>query len=148
MKKMTMTNKQELSLTVSNTINAPVEKVFDAWLDPHSLAKFMRPKPGMKNPAVELEAKQGGKFRIEMNVGDEIIPHCGEYLEIDRPHRLSFSWESPFSGEDSRVTIDFLPVNATTTKVTLNHVRFPSEESRDNHQGGWVNILAASKEVI
>ncbi len=143
-----MTNKEELSLTVSSTIHASAEKVFDAWLDPQSLAKFMLPKPGMVNPAVELEAKPGGRFRIDMNVGDEIIPHSGEYLEINRPLRLSFSWESPFSGDDSRVTIDFRSVNDTTTEVTLNHVRFPNEETRDNHQGGWANILAASKDVI
>ena len=33
----------ELTLTLSRTINAPVEKVFNAWLNPEILAKFMLP---------------------------------------------------------------------------------------------------------
>jgi uncharacterized protein YndB with AHSA1/START domain len=138
-----MKNKEPLSLTVSHTINAPIGNVFDAWLDPNLLSGFMLPKPGMPNPAIELEPRSGGRFRIDMDVGDKIIPHSGEYLEIKRPERLSFSWESPFSTEDSVVTIQFNPVNDNKTEVVLTHIRFPSEESRDNHQGGWTNILQA-----
>jgi len=142
-----MANEEPLSLTVSYTINAPIEKVFDAWLDPNILSGFMLPKPGMPNPAIKLEPKTGGRFRIDMNVGDKIIPHSGEYLEIQRPEKLSFSWESPFSSEDSVVTIQFNPVNDKKTEVVLTHVRFASEESRNNHQGGWSNILAAMNEL-
>ena len=138
-----MTNEEPLSLTVSHTINAPVENVFDAWLDPKILSGFMLPKPGMPNPAIELEPRKGGRFRIDMDVGDKIIPHSGEYLELQRPDKLSFSWESPFSTEDSVVTINFMSVGSGKTKVELTHVRFPSEESRDSHQGGWTNILKA-----
>jgi uncharacterized protein YndB with AHSA1/START domain len=138
-----MTNDEPLSLTVSHTINAPIGNVFDAWLDPKILSGFMLPKPGMPNPAIELDSRTGGRFRIDMDVGDKIIPHSGEYLEIQRPEKLSFSWESPFSTENSVVTIRFNPVSDNKTEVVLTHIRFPSEESRDNHQGGWTNILQA-----
>ncbi len=138
-----MNNQHELSMTVSNKIDASIEKVFDAWLNPETLAKFMLPKPGMVNPGVEIDPRVGGKFRIDMNVGDDIIPHSGEYLEITRPNKLSFSWQSPFSGDGSRVTVELASLDAKTTEITLHHVRFPDQESRDDHKGGWSNILQA-----
>ncbi len=48
--------------------------------------------------------------------------------------------------DDSTVTIDFDKVDGGT-KVTLNHVRFPNEESRANHEGGWTKILEKLSEV-
>jgi uncharacterized protein YndB with AHSA1/START domain len=132
----------ELSLTTSRTIAAPVQSVFDAWLDPAMLAKFMRPMPGMDAPDVENDPVEGGRFNIIMKVGDDNIPHGGTYIEISKYSRLVFTWESPFSIEGSTVTLDFEEAD-NSTKVTLNHVKFPSEESRDNHTGGWNGILEA-----
>ena len=37
----------ELSLNVTKNVNAPIERVFDAWLNPETLASFMQPMPGM-----------------------------------------------------------------------------------------------------
>jgi uncharacterized protein YndB with AHSA1/START domain len=136
-----MNDQNELSLEVSKTINATAEKLFDAWLDASALAKFMLPKPGMPNPAVTVDPRVGGRFNIDMDVGEQIIPHGGEYIEIDRPKRLSFTWESPFSADNSIVTIEFNETQPGSTEVILRHVKFLNEESRDNHNGGWSNIL-------
>ena len=71
------------------------------------------------------------------------MPHAGTYKTIDRPSRLAFTWESPFSTvENSTVTIDFAERDGGTD-VTLHHVRFENEELRNNHQGGWTAILEA-----
>lgn len=133
---------EELKLEVSRTLPFPVERVFDAWLDPKMLAKFMIPGPGMTVPEATADAKVGGRFRIVMH-GEEMgdLPHEGTYKAIDRPNRIVFTWESPFSTiEDSTVTLDFTP-EGDGTKLTLTHVRFESEESRANHEGGWTRIV-------
>ncbi len=133
----------DLVLSVNKRINAPIEKVFDAWLDAATLAKFILPMPGMPEPEVENSPKQGGRFKIVMHVGENDIPHTGEYLEINRPNRLVFTWKSPFSTDDSTVTIDFTKTADNVTDVKLTHVRFIDEEARLNHEGGWANILDA-----
>ncbi|MBE9560733.1 MAG: SRPBCC domain-containing protein [Proteobacteria bacterium] len=132
---------KDLTLNVSKTIHAPIEKVFDAWLNPELLAQFILPMPGMPQPKVENEAQQGGSFTIVMQVGDDKIPHTGEYLEISRPDKLVFSWLSPCSTDGSQVTIDFKVVDSSTTDVKLTHIRFIDEETRADHEGGWTNIL-------
>ena len=138
----------DLSVNISKTINAPIEKVFDAWLDPLMLTQFILPAPGMAQPQVENDARQGGRFSIIMQVGDERIPHTGTYLTLERPHRLAFSWESPFSTDDSIVTLLFDAIDSSTTRLDLSHIKFVNEEARANHQGGWNNILDQLELVI
>lgn len=138
----------DLTLSVSKTINAPIEKVFNAWLDPKMLAQFILPMPGMPQPKVENEPVQSGRFTIVMRVGDSDILHTGEYLEVIRPSKLVFSWISPYSIDGSTVTINFSQASDDKTNVELTHVRFIDEEARSNHEAGWANILEALNETM
>lgn len=132
----------ELELTVNRTISASREKVFNAWLSPETLAKFMGPPNGGSGVSrVSNDPVKGGRFSIVMVMPDKDVPHSGTYLEIDPYSRLSFTWESPHSLDDSVVTIDLAEVDAGTTEVTLKQVKFRSEQARDGHIGGWNAIL-------
>lgn len=137
----------ELAVKLTKTINAPIEKVFDAWLDADMLSKFMLPMPGMPEPRTETDGKEGGTFTIYMVVGDDEIPHKGKYLEVDRPNKLVFTWESPFSPKGSTVTILFKALDSNSTHIDFKHVKFNDEESRTNHEGGWTHILEKLDEI-
>jgi uncharacterized protein YndB with AHSA1/START domain len=52
----------DLTVNVNKTIHAPIEKVFDAWLNPKMLSIFMMPMPGMPESDVENDAREGGNF--------------------------------------------------------------------------------------
>ncbi len=138
----------ELICNQTKVINAPIEKVFDAWLNPEMLSRFMIPMPGMPQPKTEADGVEGGRFTIYMDVGDQVIPHSGTYLEFDRPNRLVFSWESPFSTDGSNVTLEFAEIDSGGTRVDLTHVRFIDEETRSNHEAGWGNILTALNDAF
>ncbi|MCK8485024.1 SRPBCC domain-containing protein [Aliiroseovarius sp. S2029] len=139
----------DLSLEITRHIPYPPERVFDAWLDPKMLTKFMIAGAGVTVPDATVDAKVGGRFCIIMrvpNAGD--LPHEGEYRIIDRAKKLQFTWESHAStAEESIVTLDLTPKDGGTD-LRLHHIRFPSEESRDNHKGGWTAILAKLDEAL
>jgi len=82
-----------------------------------------------------------------MEVGDDKIPHSGEYLEVNRPERLVFTWASPCSIDDSTVTLEFSAIDQSTTEIKLTHIRFIDEETRSDHEGGWSNILDKLDEI-
>ncbi len=130
----------DLTLSVSRTIKAPARRIFDAWLDPVMMAKFMVPRPEMTTREVACDPRVGGRFRIVM-VGDKDYPHEGTYQEISRHSRLVFTWEAPWSAPGSTVTITLTDLG-DATRVDLDHIRFQSEESRDNHAMGWTGMLA------
>jgi len=138
----------DLTVNVSKTIHAPIEKVFDAWLDPKMLSLFMMPMPGMPESEVENDACEGGSFTITMHAGDDRLPHTGKYLEIKRPEKLVFTWVSHCSADNSIVTLDFTKIDQDKTSITLTHVRFIDEQTRCNHEGGWDNILGKLNDVM
>ena len=132
----------DLNLKVERTINAAPTEVFNAWLNPEMLRQFMMPAAGMSVAKASNDPKEGGRFEIVMLAGENEIPHAGTYREISPHDRIVFTWESPFSVDDSTVTLTFMPTNEGT-HLTLTHVRFSDAEARDNHQGGWIGILEA-----
>lgn len=137
----------DLTLTVSRLIRAEPKRVYDAWLDPEMLMRFMRTCEGDKVPSARTDPREGGRFEILMRSNDRDIPHAGTYLEL-RPHeRIVFTWESPYSTDGSTVTVTLAPEGAAT-RLTLTHVKFVSEEMRDNHEKGWGAILDSLRAVF
>ena len=72
----------DLTVNLSKKINAPIEKVFDAWLDPEMLTRFILPDPSMSPPEVTTDAREGGRFEIIMQVGDEKIGFSQIYVQL------------------------------------------------------------------
>ena len=132
----------ELVVNIERTINASAERIFNAWLNPETLGKFMLPMPGMPECQTEVDARVGGRFTIWMQVGEDKIPHSGEYLKIEEFDELAFSWESPASTDGSVVTIRLTEISADKTEIKLTHTKFIDEERRNNHESGWGNILS------
>jgi uncharacterized protein YndB with AHSA1/START domain len=136
----------DLILTARRTIKAPPKTVFDAWLDPAMMSKFMSPRPDMHVREARCDARVGGRFFVMM-VGDRDLPHEGTYREITPHSRLVFTWEAPWSAPGTYVDITFTPV-PEGTEVVLTHVKFLSEESRDNHMQGWTGILGKLSDLV
>jgi uncharacterized protein YndB with AHSA1/START domain len=128
------------SVVIERLIPAPPRVVFDAWLDAEALQRFMCGGPGVRVKRVECDPRVGGRFLIVMNVEGHDISHRGEYVEIERYERLSFTWLSPYAGEGSRVTLQFAETRNGETKLTLEHVGLADEE-RSKHHAGWSHIL-------
>ena len=132
----------DLSLTISRRINAPAQRVYAAWLDPATLTRFMANCQGMSLAAAETDPRVGGRFLLAMNTGTRVVEHRGTYLDLVPHSRIAFTWESEFSKvEGSTVTLE-LVADGEATLLTLTHVRFETESSRDGHTGGWTTILA------
>jgi uncharacterized protein YndB with AHSA1/START domain len=139
----------DLTVNIEKIIHAPIEKVFDAWLNPKMLSKFMKGLPDMADADVETDAREGGHFTIIMHLGDEKIQHTGTYVEISRPDKLVFTWVSRYSVVDnSTVTLNFTKIDDNKTNISLTHVKFIDEEARSGHEEGWSNVLDKLNEVM
>lgn len=126
----------ELNVEVSKVIKAPIEKVFNAWIDPAQMEQWYHPE-GMTTEDVSVDPKVGGAWNLVMKWDGKDMPNGGKYLEIDQPNRLVFTWNN----EKSVVAIDFTKLGDNQTKVKLVHTGFVSEEQRGMHEQGWVGTV-------
>jgi len=132
---------EDLRLTLNRHIAAPPAKVYDAWLDPATLMRFMANCQGMKLAHAETDPRVGGAFRIDIDTGTSVVPHTGTYLILQPHTEIAFTWISPYSSaENSTVTLTLRP-KGDGTDLTLTHVRFIDEKHRDMHVGGWATML-------
>ena len=129
----------DLTLSIRRTIPAAPKAVYDAWLDPATIARFMAGGADQRVTEARTDPRVGGAFRIVMT-SDKEIAHQGVYKDLVPHSLIRFTWESPYSPADSEVTIKLAPV-AGGTEVSLSQVKFLSEGARDGHKGGWTLIL-------
>ncbi len=129
----------ELTLTLTRHLPASPEVVFDAWTTPDHMANWLSPMTTASIPRLDLRV--GGEFQIDMHGGEKDYVHTGRYLEIDRPHKLVFTWISEGTQQQETVVTLELKPDGDGTALTLTHERFPSAESRDNHEKGWTAIV-------
>lgn len=135
-----MSTEPRVKVRVTRRFSTPPEPVFDAWLDPENARKWMFATPSGQMVRVEIEARIGGSFIFVDRRDGEDIEHTGEYLEIDRPRRLAFTFSVPkFSSESTRVTIDIVP-SETGCDLTLTHEGVLSEYA-NRTETGWNGIL-------
>jgi uncharacterized protein YndB with AHSA1/START domain len=135
-----MSEATPVTVRVTCRFDAPPERVFDAWLDPKIAAKFLFATPSGRMVRAEIDARVGGKFVFVDRRDGEDIEHVGDYLDIDRPRRLAFTFAVPkFSSQSTSVSIDIVPDGAGCA-VTLTHAGvLPDYASRTEE--GWTRIL-------
>ena len=133
-----MTVENSGTVTITRRFDLPIERVFDAWLDPVKASKFLFATPTGQMVRVDIDARVGGTFHITRRDGED-VEHVGTYLEIDRPRRLVFTFAVPkYSSQVTRVSIDFRPL-PTGCELGLTHEGV-LPEWLDSSREGWGKI--------
>jgi len=125
---------QDIKQTV--IFEAPIQKVWNAVSTSEGIASWFMPN--------DFEPKVGHEFHVQSPFG----PSPCKVLEIDEPHRLSFSWDT-----DGWVVSFVLKDLGDKTEFTLIHGGWKQADTilpkanekssviRDRMAGGWVTIV-------
>jgi uncharacterized protein YndB with AHSA1/START domain len=139
-----------LIVRVQRAYAHPPERVFDAWLDPALLERWMFGAVVRDEEIVRLsvDSRVGGKFSFMVRRQGTEIDHVGEYLEIDRPKRLVFTWGTADTLPDtSHVTIEIVPLDSGC-ELTLTHEMDPKwADYAARTESGWRKMLDALDKV-
>ena len=87
------------------------EKLWLALTEAENLAWWLSPDGGGKATHVETDARVGGGIRFVAYREGRAVVHSGEYLEVQRPRRLSFTLRNSASEVTERVTFLIEPRN-------------------------------------
>ena len=134
-----MTTKESVRVELTRRIAAKPEQVYDAWLDPQSLRRWLFATPDGKMERCEVDARIGGRFQLDERRGGELAKHWGTYVELDRPRRLAFDFGTSFEATPTRVTVDIAPEEGGS-RVTLTHDGVWTDFEERTRQG-WGMIL-------
>jgi uncharacterized protein YndB with AHSA1/START domain len=102
----------DVSARISIDFDAEPVAVFDAWVDPPLMERWL-----FKSPSNTLEARTdprtGGTFSIVEYDGGHVITHDGSYVIFEPPKRLSFSLAVPkhFAGL-AQIDVTITPIGS------------------------------------
>jgi len=132
------------SLVVRRTFNAPVERVFNAWLSPDAMRAFVVDGP-QKVLDVKVDPRMGGSYRISWDTPDGVWYVGGVYREIVKNERIVCTWtweeDDPAEAHETLLTLEFRSLGPKKTELVLTHTNLRSQESRDGHAAGWKSIV-------
>jgi uncharacterized protein YndB with AHSA1/START domain len=126
------------TLRMERTYQAPAERVFDAWTSEEVMRRWWHASHDWETPVAEVDLRVGGSVRVVMRNPHEDVEYGGGgfYTEIDRPHRLAFTWIWDGNATRQLIELDFEEADGVTT-VRFTHRDLWDEESVRSHEDGW-----------
>jgi uncharacterized protein YndB with AHSA1/START domain len=114
------------------------------FVDPDKLVRWM-------GTTASLEPRAGGLFRVVYGTAGENGTVRGEYVAVERPGRVVFTWgwedpSDPIRPGASTVEITLHPERGGTV-VRLRHTGL-SGDSRRSHDEGWAYFMGRLVEVV
>lgn len=141
----TKTETETGSIRVERTINAPAERIYNAFLDRHAQAKFSPPH-GWVAHYDKMEPKVGGQFHGTFRSLDGTMEHSfgGTYLELEEftKIRLSDQFDTEAEEMDSvmETTITLEEVEGGT-KTVVEQTGIPAPIPPEDAEAGWGQSL-------
>ena len=126
----TVERKSDREVVVTRTVNGPARIVFEAFTKAELLERWWVPRSmGMTLLSCEVDARVGGKYRLEFDVGGpEPAAFFGTYVEVQPYSRLA--WTNEEGGEGGSVTTVTFEEEDGRTLVVVRET-YPSKEALD-----------------
>ncbi len=147
--------KKKIEARVTHRFSCKPERVYDAWLDPNKIRVWMAKalqSHGLEGDIrrIDVDPRVGGKFFFsDMREGGEAC-HWGSYLELDRPHRIVFTWIVDESqGEDpSKVALSITPDGEGCVVTIVHEMDAEWSDYVERTEAGWSRMLAAVEDDL
>jgi uncharacterized protein YndB with AHSA1/START domain len=121
---------------------ASPERVFRAWTQPVALREWWCP-PGWIAGEIEVDLRVGGSYRIGMTrpAGGAPVAVSGQFLEVDPPDRLVYTWCWDGAFTEMAPTLVTLELEGSDqeTVLTLWHENFVDAALSRQHRSGWIS---------
>lgn len=132
------------TVTLERIMVASPEAVYDAWLQPEWLGKWMFGPAVREEEIIRLENDPvpGGRFSYLVKRGDDIINHVGKYLILEVGTQLSFTWGiDGVSVDESVVNIELLPAPGGCSLILTHELASGWEAYAARTREGWTFML-------
>jgi uncharacterized protein YndB with AHSA1/START domain len=123
-------------------IAAPPERVFAALTVPAELAAWWGSGDTYRTFDYEIDLKPGGRWSCKAQNPKTVTSVGGEYLVVEPPRVLSYTWEPGWDSVRGTVVRFELTPTPWGTRVLLTHTGWgEAVQARQNHTDGWNRVL-------
>jgi uncharacterized protein YndB with AHSA1/START domain len=124
-------------------IAAPPERVFEALTRAEDVLRWWGSEQAYRTTLWEADVRPGGKWRAEGQMSDgRAFAVEGEYGEVDKAHRLAFTWRPDWDAPHETLVTYILEPIEKGTRLTLRHEGFRSRALVcRSHTEGWTRVL-------
>lgn len=138
-----------VEVRVEKRFRHPVEWVFDAFLDPARVGRWLFHTPEGVMEKADYDPRPGGGFALFERRGDDLARHFGRFVEVERPNRIVFDfWVDEAPDDPTRVTVTFTDEGPGCV-VVLSHDLAPAWAAwADRSAAGWAMILDSLERVM
>ena len=131
-------------------IQAPAARIFTALTDPAQLLEWWFIEGKFRATHAACDPRPGGvwSMRVQGSCGEaSCTVVTGRYVEVDPPHRLSFTWLREEEDYPESLVLWELEEMGSETLVRVTHSGLISEEMR-NRNNGWPLIQPLLKAFV
>ncbi|WP_033543173.1 SRPBCC family protein [Planococcus sp. CAU13] len=135
-------------LTMARRFQASPKDVYKAWTKPELMKKWLFSTEST-NQVVRNEFHIGGRWEIIDRRNGIDYQATGEYLELDPPHRLVFSFEMPqYNDLEDRIIVWVSPVLDACEMTFKQEIVVPHEEdwTDEDLEKAMSEFIGASEE--
>jgi uncharacterized protein YndB with AHSA1/START domain len=122
-------------------IDAAPERVFESFTTPEELAAWWGSDDTYHTERWTVDLRPGGRWHCHVDGHRSTVG--GEYLVVDPPRLLEYTWEP--SWEDfyrTTIRVELAPNGRGGTRVTVTHSGFTDRApSAEGHGQGWIRVL-------
>jgi uncharacterized protein YndB with AHSA1/START domain len=112
-------------IVCTRRFEASCDELFGAWVTPSILNQWLFTTATSELHRAEFEPWEGGNWTVVDRRESEYFAATGQYLQIDRPHRLIFTFGMlQLSAEFVHVVVDIARA-APGSELTLTHEYLP-----------------------
>lgn len=140
----------QTKVKIVKDFNVSAEKIFEAWLDPGIIGRWMFGPEVRDEEIVKLKTnpEKGGNFTFVVRRNNEVINHLGTYRELNRPHRLVFTWGVESESENESIVAVDIKSTKNGCRLSLVHELDPKwKEFADRTREGWNTMLDMLKNL-
>lgn len=133
---------EPIEVRVEKHFRHPPERVFDAFIDPDRVGQWLFKTPNGVMEKTAYDPRPGGAFEIVERRDGQLAHHWGEFIEIDRPHRIVFAfWVEDAPDDHTRVTVTFTRAGDGCDVVLVHDLEPHWAHYAERTVGGWTLIL-------
>jgi uncharacterized protein YndB with AHSA1/START domain len=138
---MSMTESAHAMVAQQVEIAATPSLIFDALVSADQLGRWWGSRDRYRS-RWDVDLRVGGDYRCDATTADgkKMTVH-GRFLEIDRPTRLSYTWNASWDPTGESIVDYELTPRGEGTLLSVTHRCLTDDADQGGYRGGWAQVL-------